>query len=121
MLAFKHLMIIVVISLDRNVILNNISGVKVRFPICHVYNKVKYKQRLLNSLNYTSLGNLFYLKIEAVFDRHEVTIFLSQRKGISSDEKALWRWVYIFFLRNAVFLSLKTTTHCLHIFLSYMF
>ena len=47
MLPFKHLMIIVLISLDLRVILNSISGVKchfiARFPIGHVYNKVKEK------------------------------------------------------------------------------
>ena len=56
LLAFKHLMIIVVIPLDLGVIHNNISGVKyhfvVIFLICHVYNKVKDKQILLNSLNH---------------------------------------------------------------------
>ena len=45
LLAFRHLLIIVVISLHIRVTLNSISGVKyyfdVRFPIGHVYNKVK--------------------------------------------------------------------------------
>ena len=60
-LAFKHLMIIVLISHVLRVILYSISGVKYdfvdRFPIGHVYNKVKDKQTLLNLINYTSLGS----------------------------------------------------------------
>ena len=47
LLAIKHLMIIDLIAHDLRVILNSISGVKynivVRFPIGHVYDKVKDK------------------------------------------------------------------------------
>ena len=59
-------MIIVLISLDLIVKLNNIFGVNyhfvVRFPIGHVQNEVKDKQILINSLSVTSLGSLFRLK-----------------------------------------------------------
>ena len=45
LLAFRNLLIIIVISLYIRVILNNISGVKyhfdVQFPKGHVYNRVK--------------------------------------------------------------------------------
>ena len=61
---FKHLIIIVLISFDLKAILNSISGVKyhfaVRFQLGLVYNKVKVKQILFNSLNYTSLSSLFH-------------------------------------------------------------
>ena len=53
----------------------------VQSPIGHEYNKVKDKQIMLNSLNYTSLGSLFHSltkKIDAMFDRQEVTIFFSK-------------------------------------------
>ena len=60
-------MIIVLIARDLRVILNSISGVKynivVRFPIGHVYNKVKDKHILLNFINsYISLGSFISLK-----------------------------------------------------------
>ena len=62
LLAFKHILIIVLILFELRVILNKIFGAKyhflVSFPEGHVYNKVK--QILLNSLNYTSLGSLFH-------------------------------------------------------------
>ena len=81
-------MIIVLISLDSRVVLNNIFGVNynfvVRFPIGHVYNEVEGKQLLLNSLSFTSLGSLFHQKKETVFDRHELTIFF-KRKCVSSN------------------------------------
>ena len=51
---------------------------------------------------------------------HEITIF-SKRKSVSSNQEAMCVWVYILFSRNFIFLSLKTTTHCLIIFLSLMF
>ena len=64
--AFKHLMIIILISLDFRVILRSISGVKyhfdVRFSIDYVFNKVNDKQLLLGSLNYTSLSNFLLTK-----------------------------------------------------------
>ena len=64
LLAFKHPLIIVLISFELRVILNKIFGVKyhflVGFPEGHVYNKFKDRQILLNSLNYTSLGSLFH-------------------------------------------------------------
>ena len=86
--AFRHHLIIVVISLHIRVILNNISGVNyhvgIQFPICHVYSQVIRKQILLNSLNYTSLGSFFHLKKEAAFDRHEVTIFPKENVVIFS-------------------------------------
>ena len=70
LLAFKHLLIIVLISFELRVILNKIFGVKyhflVRFPEGHVYNKVKDKQILLNSLNCTSPGSLFHKKERCV-------------------------------------------------------
>ena len=54
MQLFKHLMIVVLIPLHLRVILTNVSGVKnhfdVQFPIGHVYDKVKDKHILLNSL-----------------------------------------------------------------------
>ena len=61
--------------------LNNISGLRyyfiVRFSIGLVYNKVKGKHILLNSLkNATGLFNSS--KWEAVFDRYQVTIFLKE-------------------------------------------
>ena len=63
MLAFKHLMIIILISLDLRAILNNISAIKYYFvfgfPIGHDDKKVKDKQILLNSLKCTSLESYF--------------------------------------------------------------
>ena len=60
MFAFKHLTIIILISLDLRAIQNNISAVKyhfvVRFPTDHVDNKVKDTQILLNSLKCTFTG-----------------------------------------------------------------
>ena len=76
-------MIVVLISLDLRVILIKLSGVKyhfvVRFLIGHVYDKVKDKQILLNSLNYTSLGSLFHLKREDMFYRHYILIFVQKK------------------------------------------
>ena len=72
--------------------LGNIFNVKcyfvIKFSICHVYNKVEETRILLNTLSYTSLGSLFHLKEEAVFERHEVTLF-SKRKytGSHSDKR----------------------------------
>ena len=70
-------MVIVLVSFDLRVI-RNIFGVKyhfaVRFPICHVYNKLKDKQILL----YSSLG-MFFIKKEAAFDKHEINIFYRKK------------------------------------------
>ena len=59
-------MIIVLISLDLRVILNKISGVKcnfvVRFPLGHVYNKVKDKHILLNSIKTIYHWVVYFIK-----------------------------------------------------------
>ena len=91
----KHFMIVVLISLDLRVIHIKISGViyhfVVRFPIGHVYDEVKDKHILLNSLNYTSLGSLFHFKREDVFDRHYIIIFLKK--------------MYEFYIRSSVYMG----------------
>ena len=79
---------IVLILSDLKAILDNISGVKYHFVVCfligHVYNKVKYKQILLNALKYTSLDSLFYLKRKLCLIGIKL-LFLFQIKCISSD------------------------------------
>ena len=101
LLAFKQVMIIVLIARDLRVILNSISGVKynivVRFPIGHVYNKVKDKHILLNFINsYISLGSFISLKRKLCLIGMKQPFF-SKRKFISSNQEAMCIWVYIFF------------------------
>ena len=50
----------------------------VRFPISHIYNKVKDRQILLHSLTYTSLDTLFYFKKEAVLYSYQITNLFSK-------------------------------------------
>ena len=61
--------------------------------MCNVYNKFEDKQKLLNSLNYTSLESLFHLKgEEVVFDRHKKNI-CSQKKKLSVLIRRLCIWL----------------------------
>ena len=53
-----------------------------------------------------------------MFDRHKGTFF--HKKKVALLIRRLCIWVYIFRLRNSILLDLKTKTHCLLIFLSYV-
>ena len=72
------------------------------------------KQILLNCLNYTSLDSFFYLKEEAVFDRHEVTFCPKENVSVVIKRQCVHGCIFSF--QKWYISLLKKTPHCLLFF-----